>query len=462
MGEHILEASFRDPSGFIFLKDGQLYRQINNGYKNEYELLMQSGLYRQLTEQGLLVEHEEVAVTGMSEECYKVVRPQLIPYISYPYEWTFSQLQDAAVLTLKIQEKALSHGMSLKDASAFNVQFVGNKPIFIDSLSFEKLDATRPWVAYRQFCQHFLAPLALMSICDVRTRHLLKSFIDGIPLDLASSLLPTRTYLSYSLLAHIHLHARSQQKHQDDAVDESTAAAPKMSERMLNALTISLQNSVKKLELRDFSTEWGEYYQATNYSVKAMAHKESLISDWIDENWSDHIIHDMGANTGRFSHIAASKGATVVSHDIDEQAIERHYRQVRESGPANVLPLHFDLTNPTPAIGWRNRERDSLIDRVNGEFVLALALIHHLAISNNVPLALIAKFFAEVAEFLIIEFVPKSDSQVRRLLATRPDIFPDYTEAGFETAFSDLFSIVTKTQVEESDRTLYLLKRVGS
>ena len=194
-GGQPLEASFRDPSGFLFVRDGVLYRQINEEYLPHYQRLM-NALYPKLVENQYLVAHEETAEAPMTDSGCLVIRPDPIAYISYPYEWSFAQLKDAALLTLDIQSLALEHSMTLKDATGFNVQFAGNRPIFIDTLSFEILNEEVPWVAYRQFCQHFLAPLAVMAYKDVRARHLLKSFIDGIPLDLASNLLPRRSYFN--------------------------------------------------------------------------------------------------------------------------------------------------------------------------------------------------------------------------------------------------------------------------
>ena len=212
--------SFRDPSGFLFWQNGSLYRQINIIYKDHYDRLMNSGLYEELTKTGLLIPHQEVDIEPAQPGiAYKIIQPERIDFISYPYEWCFSQLKDAALTTLRIQKKALDFGLSLKDASAYNVQFRKGKPVFIDTLSFESYHEGQPWIAYRQFCQHFLAPLALMSCKDIRLNQLLRIYIDGIPLDLASSLQPFRTRFSLSLLSHIHLHARSQKRFADKKVD---------------------------------------------------------------------------------------------------------------------------------------------------------------------------------------------------------------------------------------------------
>ena len=211
---HINAGSFRDPSGFVFDKNGTLLRQINGCYRQDFEALQQSGLLQSLHKSSDLISHEEVGIeNAASSEAYRVIKPERIPFVSYPYEWSFSQLKDAALLTLTIQLKSLEYCLSLKDASAYNIQFMNGKPIFIDTLSFERHVEGTPWVAYGQFCQHFLAPLALMSHVDVRLGQLLRVHLDGIPLDLASRLLPFSTLFRPGIFFHLHLHSKSQQKY---------------------------------------------------------------------------------------------------------------------------------------------------------------------------------------------------------------------------------------------------------
>jgi hypothetical protein len=351
--------------------------------------------------------------------------------------------------------------MTLKDASAYNIQFVGCRPIFIDTLSFERYRVGEPWIAYRQFCQHFLGPLATMAYCDARLRHLLKGMIDGLPLDLVSRLLPRRTYAKYSFLAHIHLHAASQKRHQDDARDkEVVKKTTSMSKTMQLALVASLKNAVNKCRLPKTKTEWGDYYEDTNYSKDSMSAKEKLIISLLDKYVdAGETIHDIGGNTGRFSRLAAASGHYVLSHDIDELAVERNYLFNRDNRVDNVLPLVLDLANPSPGLGWALEERDPLTRRIDGDVIMALALIHHIVISNNVPMAKVASFFRRLASKLIIEFVPKEDSQVRRLLTTREDIFPDYDVEQFEKEFTHHFIVRDKRKIADTDRTLYVLEQ---
>jgi len=458
-----LSSSFRDPSGFVFLHDGMVHRQVNNVFADNYDALISSGLYDKLVERKLLIAHEEItdgSVPGTCD-CYRILKPQQIPFVSYPYEWSFSQLKDAAMLTLKVQHEAIRHGFILKDASAYNVQFLDSRPVFIDTLSFDTYTPGTPWVAYKQFCQHFLAPLALMAHTDVELSKLMISHIDGVPLPLASKLLPFKTRFNYAIATHIHLHSRMQQQHADNAADDTPAASKhsSLSEQSLKALMEALAKTVQKLTWKMPDTEWGDYYQNTNYSDRAGEEKRGLV-DRLLGSIPDrlNIVQDFGANTGEFSRIAAKHSALVVSQDIDPVAVEINYRKSASDGPSNILPLIQDFSSPSPAIGWSNAERDSFLQRSHCDALLVLALIHHLAISNNVPLPNIAALFASLTRWLVIEFVPKEDSQVIRLLATREDIFPNYTRDGFEAAFLHYFTIEESSPVAESERTLYLMK----
>jgi hypothetical protein len=453
-----LGASFRDPSGFLFTQDGDLFRQVSQSYAEEYNRLMESGLYARLVKARILVPHTEVDVPAPDPStAYKIIRPEPIPFISYPYEWAFSQLKDAALATLSLQRRALKSGMSLKDASAYNIQFQNGKPLLIDTLSFEIYQEGRPWVAYRQFCQHFLAPLALMAYVDIRLGQLLRVYIDGVPLDLASKLLPFRTRFNFGLLTHIHLHASAQRRYAGAEVKQP-ASNKGMSKQSMVGLIESLESTVKKLNWKPAGTEWGNYYEITNYSDSAFEHKKDLVSKWLEQA-NPSSVWDLGANTGVFSRLASGRGISTISFDIDPVAVEQNYRQVKSEKELNILPLVIDLTNPSPAIGWHNRERESLSDRGPVEMVLALALIHHLAISNNVPFPQLADFFHEMGHWLIIEFVPKSDSQVQKLLSSRQDIFDHYNRDDFEQIFKQRFDILESSQVRESERFIYLMRR---
>jgi ribosomal protein L11 methylase PrmA len=459
MNNQVHPSSFRDPSGFLFHRDGILFRQVNISYKENYDLLISSGLYMELVEKGWLIRHSEVEQQPKERGLtYKILRPELVESISYPYEWSFSMLKDAALRTLAIQKRALKKGMSLKDASAYNIQFQHARPVLIDTLSFEIYQPGQPWIAYRQFCQHFLSPLALMSRRDVRLNQLLRVYLDGIPLDLASRLLPASTRLDPGLSTHIHLHAAFQRKHAAPGVRNSKRTGG-MSQTSLLGLIESLRSVIHRLSWKPGGTEWGNYSDTCkHYSEAASNHKWEIISAFL-ERISPSSVWDLGANAGYFSRAASQKGIPTLAFDLDPAAVELNYLECKSAREKNLLPLVMDLTNPSPAIGWNNRERMSFMERGPVDALLVLALIHHLAISNNVPLVQIADFFQNAAHWLIIEFVPKEDSQVQVLLASREDIFPDYSPQGFEAAFRQFFKIHQSIPVRETNRSIYLMER---
>ena len=450
-------SSFRDPSGFLFEHEGVLYRQVNACYGAAYERLLGSGLYDELTGKGLLIPHDEVAPVAVGvTEAVRVLRPERLPFIAYPYEWCFSQLKAAALATLEIQRRALDRGMSLKDASAYNIQFRDSRPVLIDTLSFEPYREGAPWVAYRQFCQHFLAPLALMAYATGGSNRLAQLHIDGVPLAAASALLPGRTRWRPSLLVHVHMHARSQVRYADRAA-RPVAGRP-VSLLGLRGLVDSLDGAIRGLTWRHPGTEWGSYYDNLSYTDDSLADKQARVAEFLEET-RPQMVWDLGANTGLFSRIASKRGVFTVAGDLDPVAVDRNYLECAKHGEANLLPLLLDATNPSPAIGWANEERRSLEQRGPADALLALALIHHLAIGNNLPLGHIASWLARLTRFLIIEFVPKDDVQVKRLLATRDDVFPDYHAGAFEAAFETHFTVRRRTSVRGSSRCLYLMER---
>jgi ribosomal protein L11 methylase PrmA len=469
MADGILGGSFRDPSGFVFEREGSIFRQVNQSYAADYDRLMSSGLYDRLTSKRLLIAHQEVEGLEVFAERddarrYRTLLPEQLDFVSYPYEWCFSQLKDAALATLRIQRMALKFDMSLKDASAYNMQFQRGRPLFIDTLSFGSYREGEPWVGYRQFCGHFLAPLALASYRDVRLAQLLRIHLDGIPLDLAASLLPARSWLDLGLLLHIRLHARYQRRYADSGRGDASRARGvagsgrrKLSKSGLVNLIRALEAAVRKLDWAPAASQWSDYYAGDSYEAHALECKQALVAGYL-EAAPPKRVWDLGSNTGVYSRIAADAGAQVVSFDLDPACVERNYRSVRERGEENVLPLLLDLANPSPAVGWANRERASLAERKRPDVLLALALVHHLAVAGNLPLARIAAYFAELADALVIEFVPKSDLKVQQLLATREDVFPDYHRRGFEAAFARCWQIVDSAPIEGSERMLYRMQ----
>lgn len=449
----VVGGSFRDPSGSVFRRDGVIYRQVNAGSVSDLELLESSGLYRQLVDAGLLVEHEEAAVAPPDPvAARRVIRPEQIPFISYPYEWCFGQLKDAALATLEIQLMALNQGMALKDASAFNIQFLRGRPVLIDTLSLETYVEGRPWVAYRQFCEHFLGPLSLMSRVDPWLGRLSALTVDGIPLEISSRLLPWTSHLRPSALLHIHLHARSVRKYGGRHVPERVKSRGLSRRSMLNLIE-GLAHTVEGLTWSPTGTEWADYEVEHGYVDESLAAKRTVVSDVL-RRIAPRTVWDLGANTGEFSRRALEHCAFVVSMDLDPAAVERNYGRMRLDGETRLHPLLVDLRAPSPDLGWSQQERDGLIARATPEVVLGLALIHHLAIGANVPLPSIMEWLARLAPHVVIEFVPKDDPQVRRLLVSRPDVFDDYTRAGFERAMRQVFQIRTIHELPGTGRVI--------
>lgn len=452
-----IAASFRDPSGYVYAGNGKIIRAVNECYAPHYMRMRDSGFLDAVWEKGWMVRFAEEETPSLSG-AWKTLDTEPVPFISFPYEWSFSQLKAAALLTLDIQAEALEHDLVLKDASAYNVQFIGARPVFIDILSLETYKEGTPWVAYAQFCRHFLAPLLLMAKVDINGGLLLRNFIDGLPLDMTSAMLPWKTKFSPAIQLHIHLHAKMQKKHADTRESAEKANKITISKKTVQNLTQGLRALVEKLHLPPTSTTWGDYYSDTNYSEGAFSAKHDIVSAMLKKLKPDTVL-DMGANTGEFSRLAREHASLVLAADMDPLAVERHYEMLIKNGVEGVLPLVIDLSNPSPALGWHNTERPSFINSCKVDTVMALALIHHLCIGNNVSLGMAARFFAELGGSLILEFVPKEDSQVRRLLATREDIFPDYDLEGAVKAFSQYYECSEIVPIPDSMRNMLLLKR---
>ena len=449
-------ASFRDPDGYVYYKEGTLFRQVNFSYKENYDLFMDSGLCAGLLSEGILVRHE---VAATEPGAYKTLKPEKIPFISYPYEWSFHQLKDAALLTLKIQKACLEKGMSLKDASAYNVQFKNGVPVFIDILSFEKYPEGEPWAAYGQFCRHFIAPLCLAAKKDQRLFTLLKEHIDGLPLDLVSGLLPWRTVFNPGLLLHIHLHAMSVGRFGGKSIKQVRRG--RIDKFGMLGIIESLRAAVEGLKAGRTKGHWSGYYDDTNYSGEAFAEKKRMVGKYLGEIPVKGSLWDLGANTGEFSRIASEQGFTVLSFDLDPGATGMNYDYNKKyTGKYNVLPLVMDLFNPSPALGWAEKERKSLMQRGPCDCVMALALIHHLALANNLPLDDIAEFFSGITRGpLLVEFVPPDDSRARPMVENNPVLLETYNEAGFEAAFGKRFIVEAKDPIKGSLRTLYRMTK---
>ena len=446
--------SFRDPAGRVIHSGGQLYRILHLEAREAYLRLMESGLYDTLVADGLLVSHEAIDhPIDPAKDIWRTIKPRRLPVVSYPYEWPFSVLQDAARLTLRVQREALKRGMTLKDASAFNVQLDGCRPIFIDTLSFEPRQPG-PWRAYRQFCQHFLAPLALMAYRDTRLGRLFRVYPDGIPLDLASALLPARTWAVPGLAMHLHVHARAEARLGGSPIKSATRDDP----RAIEALVDSLDRTIAKLSYRPRGP-WTAYEsERPSYSTEAAGQKTAIVDGWL-ERLRPAQVWDLGANTGRFSRLAAARGAYTVALDEDAGCVDLLYREGRAAGATNLVPLVMDLAAPSPGIGWAHEERSSLRGRGPADLLLSLALVHHLAVGRGIPFSEIARYFSSLGKALIVEFVPETDPLVRPLLATTPRPAAHWSQPEFESAFARHFRTEASATISDSARRLYLMTR---
>lgn len=443
------KASFRDPAGFIYYKDDAVYRRINKCYFRQYRHLMNSGLYDELIRLGYLIKHRQV----IENDNYIVLEVEKVPFISYPYEWCFCELKDAALLTLNIQLIALKYGMILKDASAYNVQFVGKKAIFIDTLSFDFYEDNSPWGAYGQFCRHFMAPLLLMRYVDESLVCLLSNYIDGIPIDVAKKILKNRGGIT--AFEHIMLHSYSINKN----CDRHEVHNMSVSRSSLNNMIKMIIRQVEKLSRNKIDSEWNCYYENTNYNINADESKLNIVSKYLQsiKFSKKDVIFDFGANDGKYSKLAQKTSAYVVAFDIDHNVVNRNYL---DSNGVNgsMLPLLLDLVNPSSSIGFANEERKSLSERGSIKCIMALAIIHHICISNNVSFLEFARWLSKLGRYLIIEFVPKEDSQVCKLLTTRKDIFNEYDDKHFEKEFNKYFKILQKEEIVDSKRIIYLME----
>ncbi len=455
--------SFRDPSGHVYEGEHEVFRTITHSYLAEWQHLEACGLLEKALKSGLIPFRElqaEEWPESLAQDATiaRVLSSPKLPFVSWPCEWSFSQLQDAALLTLDMHLLALEHGCILKDASAYNVQFLEGKPVFIDLLSFERWQEGQPWQAYGQFCSHFLAPLALMSKRDLRLGLLSRQWLDGIPLDLAGKLLPAQTRFHPGLALHLHLHASMRQKHGDAREAAAKVRKTHMTIGQLRDVAESLRRLVASMRIRQQSSEWGDYRADTNYSPTAREAKVRAVRDFASSG--GRLALDLGANTGEFSALLAPHFDLVLATDYDALAVERHYRQQH---PTNVLPLVLDIAQPTPAYGWQCRERPSFGERCQADLVMALALCHHLLFTFGIPFTNMAECFAELLRpegYAIVEFVPREDSQVIRLLAARDDIFADYDRDHFIAAFlKSGFALLDSISLPESLREIMLFRK---
>ena len=444
-------SSYRDPSGFIFESSGKLFRQINNVYREHYELLMSSGLYQVLAEKQWLILHRETSSPiGTSPDHFKTIEPEFISFISYPYEWCFEQLKDAALLTLNVMRTAMTHGMIIKDATPYNVQFRFATPIMIDTLSFQKYDETKPWVAYRQFCETFFYPLLISSYTGIEVSRLFAAYPEGVDAQTTATLLPAKANFNVGNWLHVFIPAKVKGSEQKKEMPFDKTKLLRIVEDLFARIKSIRPSRSNKLG-------WENYYDETVLSEEYLLNKQQIVADMI-EKIEAQTACDVGCNRGVFSSLLAKKIPSVVSIDADEGSISGVYAHAQKNNE-HILPLCVDLANPSGDGGFNNEERKGFLRRMRYDAALALALVHHLAIGKNIPFDKLVELFKNICNQLIIEFVPKEDEKVQQLLLHREDIFTDYSKVKFEQAFARYFEIMATTEVEGSRRTIYLMKR---
>ncbi len=389
--------------------------------------------------------------------CAYLLEHDRIPYVSYPYEWGFNQLKSAALLHLDLQLQLLEEDVVLSDATAYNVQFVGSRPIFIDMLSFRPYRQGEYWGAHRQFCEQFLNPLLLRSVLGVPHNPWFRGSLEGIPTAELSRLLPLLKRYSWNIFSQVVLPAKLQRRALDapEKAIERAGSNRGLSRAGYKGMLEQLRRWIARLHPADTgSTIWGDYAQTNTYSDHEADEKRRIIRDFASTVRPSRLV-DLGCNTGEYSVAALEGGADyVVGFDFDQRAVDLAYSRASSRG-LNFLPLWLDAANPSPDQGWRQRERAGFSSRTKADALIALAFEHHLAIGRNVPLPQVLDWLLAIAPVGIIEFVPKSDETIQKMLALREDIFADYSEPLFQSVLSQRARISKKTVISRSGRTLF-------
>lgn len=385
-----------------------------------------------------------------------VLLHERIPFVSYPYEWTFGMLQDAALLQLELMREALEEGLILKDATPYNVQFRGARPQFIDIGSFERLREGEPWSGYRQFCMQFLFPLMLTAYKGIRHQPFLRGRMDGITAEECRALLSFRDRFRRGTTTNVFLHARLDRREPETGQDvKAELRRAGFKTELIKANVRKLEKVVRALDWKVRGSTWSDYGATTSYTEEGAEEKARFVREVVEtRSWGQ--VWDLGCNTGRFSRIAAERAEGVVAVDLDEVVVEGLYRTLRKEGNTKILPLTMSLSDPSPALGWRGAERPRFEDRGRPDLTLALALVHHVAITDNVPLRDFVAWLAKPAGSLIIEFVDRDDPMAASLLSRKaPGSNPDYNRDEFERCLREHFTIERQAEVPPATRTLY-------
>jgi hypothetical protein len=461
--------SFRDPDGRVFVAADGVYRTLSQTGLEDWDALVGSRLLEELSREGLLIGTELAAddasvaaiVASLPSPPAAVLRHERIPFISYPYEWPFAMLRDAALLQLDLLERALERGLMMKDASSYNVQWRGVKPVFIDVSSFERLREGEPWTGYRQFCMLYLYPLMLQAYRGIDFQPLLRGAVDGIPPDQARAMLAgAGNALRSGVFSHVRLHARLEGSNAERAGEEVRDELKKadFKTELIRSNVKRLHKLVGKLEWEAGRTAWTAYRAENTYSDSDAQAKAAFVRAAAAESHS-RLTWDLGCNDGSYARIAAEHADDVIALDSDHATVDALYRSLRETGEQRILPLVGNITDPSPGLGWRGAERRPLIDRGSPDLVLALALVHHLSITDNVPLRELLDWFASLGARLVIEFPARDDPMVKRLLSAKRDgLHADFELAEFERLLGERFTIDRRETLPSETRVLFLAR----
>jgi hypothetical protein len=456
--------SFRDPDGRIFEVGGEIVRALSDEGTADWAALEESGLLARLLESGDVietttasaVEFEAVAAADPAGGWVTALRHERLPFVSYPYEWTFSMLREAALLQLRVTREALAAGLALKDATPYNVQWRGARPVFIDVGSFERARPGEPWLGYRQFCMLFLYPLLLESYKGIPFQPWLRGSLEGIQPAEARALLRGRDTFRGGVFKHVALHAKLERSHADSTKDvRKELKDAGFAKELIDANLKGLQKLVKGLAPPGGPTEWSDYGSTCSYSDEDTRAKEEFVRAAVHRR-PRSLVWDLGANDGRYSRIAAEGSAYTVALDVDQGVVDRLYRALMQEDARTILPLLGDVADPSPGLGWRGHERLPLEQRGAPDLVLALALVHHLTISRTIPQRELVDWFAGLGSELVVEFPHRDDVMAQRLLARkRQGSHPEYTREHFEQALRDRFEVLSSAELPSGTRTLY-------
>ncbi len=451
--------SFRDRTSRVFVRDGQVYRSLNVESLSAWRHASNEPFFQRLVAGQRIVATDEVPWDEyrqfqLPDQVVGVLRHETIPFVSYPYEWSFGMLRKAALLHLQILTEAVKSGLILKDASPYNVQFLGPREIFIDIGSFTPLVAGEPWCAYRQFCELMLFPLMIQAYRGVHFQPILRSQLEGISARQFLQWLRWRDFSRPGVLTNGWLQAVLERKTQ--ALGSSTVRDLKSSgfqSNMIEQLLSKLTQLVQRLSWSPEKTQWTGYDNSLPHVAEDGQFKSQFVHQ-VSHAKVHKLVWDLGCNDGRYSMIAAQSANTVVAMDQDHACIDRLFESL-SSKQSNILPLCVELANPSPAQGWRGRERKRLEDRGTPDLVLCLGLIHHLVLAANIPLPDVIDWLAGIGAELVLEFPSKQDAMVRALLRNKRDQYVDYSQECLESELVKHFEICRQAALPSGERTIY-------